>query len=63
MAGTCDNFIPASLNYSNFKKYTDKNSITDYKEFEGRNHHVLGQASWPENAAYINDWLNNLPLN
>ncbi|AYL99339.1 alpha/beta fold hydrolase [Mucilaginibacter celer] len=62
MAGSNDNFIPASLNYSNFKKYADKNSITDFKEFEGRNHHVLSQPSWPENAAYIANWLNNLPL-
>jgi pimeloyl-ACP methyl ester carboxylesterase len=57
VSGSMDHFIPASLNYSNYKKYTDSNSITDYIEFTGRNHFVLGQSTWKENADYIIDWL------
>lgn len=57
-SGTEDNILPASLNYSNYKRYKQKNgSVTDYKEFPGRNHFVLGQASWKEDADYILDWI------
>jgi len=59
-SGTADHSIPASLNYSNYKKYSRSNSITDYKEFEGRNHFVLGQPTWKEDAAYILAWLRKL---
>jgi pimeloyl-ACP methyl ester carboxylesterase len=57
MSGSEDHTIPASLNYSNFKKYRNDNSITDYKEFSGRNHFVLGQDTWKENADYILEWI------
>lgn len=59
VAGGSDNFIPASLNYSNFKKYSHEQSITEYTEFPGRNHFVLGQTGWEEIAQYIFTWLNN----
>ena len=57
IAGSADRFIPASLNYANFKKYSHQQSITEYKEFEGRNHFVLGQPNWKENADFILNWL------
>jgi pimeloyl-ACP methyl ester carboxylesterase len=60
VAGSIDHIMPASLNYSNFKKYKDKNSITEFKEFPGRNHFVLGQTTWKEDADYILRWLNNI---
>jgi len=56
-AGSDDNTIPASLNYANYKKYKKNNSITDYKEFKGRNHFVLGQPTWKEDADYILEWI------
>ncbi len=59
-SGTADNTIPASLNYANYKKYRKNNSITDYKVFEGRNHFVLGQPTWREDADYILEWLSKL---
>ena len=61
-SGTIDHIIPAHLNKRNFQKYakTDSvNSVTEYKEFEGRNHFVLGQPSWKEDAAYILNWIEN----
>lgn len=60
-SGSDDNTIPASLNYSNYRKYKHSNSITDYATFKGRNHFVLGQPTWKEDADYILDWLNKLP--
>ena len=59
-SGSEDHTIPASLNYSNYKKYKNSNSITDYKEFKGRNHFVLGQSTWKENADFILNWLGGL---
>ncbi|MFT3934128.1 MAG: alpha/beta fold hydrolase [Chitinophagaceae bacterium] len=57
LSGSADHTIPASLNYDNYKKYKDKNSITAYRENKGRNHFVLGQSTWKEDADYILDWL------
>ena len=59
VAGDKDNIMPSSLNYSNYKRYTYSNSITDFKEFKNRNHFVLGQDTWEENAAYILNWIKN----
>lgn len=58
VAGSKDNIIPAHLNMRNYKRYAkDNGSVTDYKEFEGRNHFVVGLPTWKENATYIYDWL------
>lgn len=56
-SGSDDHSIPASLNYTNYKKYSDKKSVTDYKEWKGRNHFVLGQPTWKEDADHILQWL------
>jgi len=57
IAGDNDHTIPNQLNYNNYKKYNDRNSVTDYKLFPGRNHFVLGQPGWQEIAVYILEWL------
>ena len=57
-SGSEDRSIPASLNYSNYKKYRKNNSVTEYREFPGRNHFVLGQPTWKEDADYVLDWIN-----
>jgi pimeloyl-ACP methyl ester carboxylesterase len=57
-SGSEDTIIPASMNLRNFKKYSQNNgSITEYKEFPGRNHYVLGQSTWKEDADFILDWI------
>ncbi len=56
-SGSDDHTIPASLNYANYLKYQESNSVTDYKEFKGRNHFVLGQPTWKEDADYILEWI------
>jgi pimeloyl-ACP methyl ester carboxylesterase len=58
ISGSADHFIPPSLNHKNYKKYSHSQSVTDYKEFAGRNHFVLGQPGWQEIADYIINWLN-----
>lgn len=56
-AGSLDTIIPAHLNQRNFRAYKNNGSVLDYKEFEGRNHFVLGQSIWKEDADYILNWL------
>jgi pimeloyl-ACP methyl ester carboxylesterase len=56
-SGSIDNIIPAHLNMRNFNKYVKGNSVLDYKEFPDRNHFVLGQTMWKEDADYILNWL------
>jgi pimeloyl-ACP methyl ester carboxylesterase len=56
-SGSDDHTIPASLNYANYQKYRNSNSVTDYKEFKGRNHLVLAQPTWKEDADYILAWI------
>jgi pimeloyl-ACP methyl ester carboxylesterase len=57
-AGGIDHIMPAHLNHRNFKAYKSAGSVLEYKEFPDRNHFVLGQPTWQEDAAYIYDWLN-----
>ncbi|MNW05459.1 hypothetical protein D3C71_2017090 [compost metagenome] len=56
-AGSEDNIIPPHLNHRNFERYKKNGSVLEYKEFEGRNHHILGQPIWKEDADYILDWI------
>jgi len=58
-AGDTDHIIPAHLNHRNFNAYETEGSVTDYKVFSGRNHFVLGQPSWKEDADFIFDWINS----
>ena len=57
VSGTADHIMPASLNYDNYLKYKKDYSVADYKEFEGKNHSVLGLPSWHDEADYIYEWL------
>ncbi|RZJ49171.1 MAG: alpha/beta hydrolase [Flavobacterium sp.] len=57
LSGSNDNFIPPSLNYSNFKKYKNLYSITCYKEVKDKNHLILNQSGWENIALIITDWI------
>jgi len=58
IAGSTDHIIPASLNKRNYKKYKkNKGSVTDFKEFEGNNHFVVGLPNWQQTAEYAYDWI------
>lgn len=57
IAGGSDNIIPATINQRNYKKYSNNSSVTDYKEFPGINHFVVGLPTWKMHADYILDWV------
>ncbi|MFT3822790.1 MAG: alpha/beta hydrolase [Chitinophagaceae bacterium] len=56
MAGTDDHCIPEHLCKRVYKSYKDKNSVTEYV-VNKRNHFVLGQPGWENDAQFIYDWL------
>jgi pimeloyl-ACP methyl ester carboxylesterase len=56
-AGEKDHIIPASLNRSNYQKYQDSASVTDFREFPGRDHFVIGEDGWEEVASFVLGWL------
>jgi hypothetical protein len=58
MGGSADNSIPASLNKSHHAKYKLSPSVTDFKEFAGRTHFIVGQKNREEVADYPLAWLN-----
>ena len=59
IAGSDDNIVPASLNKTNYEKYSGSSSITNFKEFPGRIHFIIGQKNWEEVADYVLSWLND----
>jgi alpha-beta hydrolase superfamily lysophospholipase len=62
IAGSADNLIPASLNKSNHARYKASSSVTDFKEFAGRTHFIIGQKNWEEVAEYILAWLHKMEV-
>ena len=58
-AGEKDHIIPASLNKSNYTKYKAP-SVTDFKEFAGRDHFLIGSRGWKEIADYCLEWLGKI---
>lgn len=58
IGGENDRIMPAAVNRQNFARYAKSSpSITEYKEFTGRNHFtVIGGRGWEEVADYSLDW-------
>jgi len=63
ITGSTDHIVPNSLNYENYMKYNKDHAITDYKEFDGKNHFIIGLPSWQEEADYILSWIDILSSN
>ena len=59
-SGSNDKLIPASLNYSNYKKYASEKSITEYIEFKAHTHLVFGVPNWKVEANCVLHWLQGL---
>jgi pimeloyl-ACP methyl ester carboxylesterase len=57
VAGGNDHIIPASLNRANFAKYKKTPAVTDFREFAGRTHFIIGQEGWQEVADAALEWL------
>jgi pimeloyl-ACP methyl ester carboxylesterase len=61
-AGSSDHIIPAGLNRTNFAKYKNNPSVTEFKEFPGRTHYGIGQMGWEEMAGFVAAWLEKQKL-
>jgi len=57
IGGGNDHIFPAEFTKKMADAYKDKNSIVDYKRFEGRSHFIAGEKDWEEVAGYVLDWL------
>jgi len=57
VAGGSDHIIPAALVRSNFARYNRPDSTTEYREFPGRAHFIIGQEGWEEVADFVLMWL------
>lgn len=56
VGGEKDVIMPASLNRKNFRKYRRSSAVTEYKEFPGRSHFIIGEKGWEEVADYAANW-------
>lgn len=58
LAGTADHIMPSTLTFRIFKKYRKyKDSVTEYKEYAGNNHYIIGPDTFKEYADYILGWI------
>jgi pimeloyl-ACP methyl ester carboxylesterase len=56
IAGEKDHIMPPSVNRSNAKHYHRSPALTDYYEFEGRDHWTCAAPGWEAVADYALDW-------
>jgi pimeloyl-ACP methyl ester carboxylesterase len=57
IGGEKDNIFSAQFIQKIAGSYQDKNSVTDFKAFDGRSHFLCGEKGWKEIADYILGWL------
>jgi pimeloyl-ACP methyl ester carboxylesterase len=62
IAGFNDHLIPPALNKANYERYKGSPSVTDFKEFPGRTHFIIGQENWQEVADFVAIWLEHKGL-
>jgi pimeloyl-ACP methyl ester carboxylesterase len=56
IAGENDHTVPAVVDRSVAKHYEKSPALTEYKEFPGRSHFIIGQEGWEEVADYALRW-------
>lgn len=56
IAGSKDHLIPPRIVKANFQAYRHSTAVTEYKEFPGRTHFVIGQSGWEEVANFTLRW-------
>jgi pimeloyl-ACP methyl ester carboxylesterase len=61
VAGGSDHIIPASLNRTNARRYRASDSLTDLREFEGRDHMTIVEPGWEDVADFVAQWIDRLP--
>ena len=56
IAGGRDHIMPAAVNRSNFKHYRKSPAVTEFFEFEDRDHWTCGAPGWEAVADHALDW-------
>ena len=56
IAGDADHIVPPKVNKANVRLYRKSPAVTEYQEFPGRTHFVVGQDGWEDVADYALDW-------
>jgi non-heme chloroperoxidase len=56
IGGGNDHIVPPAVPKAVLEKYSAGPAKVEYKEFEGRTHHIVGQMGWEEVADYSLDW-------
>jgi alpha-beta hydrolase superfamily lysophospholipase len=56
IAGGSDHIVPAVVDKAMSKRFSRSVAITEYKEFPGRSHFIVGQEGWEEVADYALEW-------
>ena len=56
IAGSKDHLIPPRIVKANLRAYRHSTAVTEYKEFPGRTHFVIGQSGWEEVANFTLRW-------
>jgi pimeloyl-ACP methyl ester carboxylesterase len=56
IAGQADHIVPPKVNKANWRLYRKSPAVTDYQEFPGRSHFIIGQDGWQEVADYALNW-------
>ncbi|MET8638399.1 alpha/beta hydrolase [Streptomyces sp. NPDC004680] len=56
IAGEKDHIVPPKVNKANWRLYRKSPAVTEYHEFPGRSHFIIGQDGWQEVADYALDW-------
>lgn len=58
IAGTKDHIVPAAMVRATYRKYRQRSgAVTDFQEFPGRTHWLIGQPGWEEIAESVDGWL------
>ncbi len=56
IAGSEDHLIPPRIVKANLRAYRHSTAVTEYKEFPGRTHFIIGQSGWEEVANFSLRW-------
>ncbi|WP_406841649.1 alpha/beta hydrolase (plasmid) [Streptomyces sp. AHU1] len=59
LSGENDNITPPKVNRANWRLYRKSSAVTDYHEFSGRSHFIIGQDGWEEVADYALAWASS----
>jgi pimeloyl-ACP methyl ester carboxylesterase len=56
IAGSRDHLVPPRIVKANVHAYRHSTAVTEYQEFAGRTHFIVGQKGWHEVADYALEW-------